>query len=86
MITAWAVPNDVQEGDLPPGGQPTDERTSCRSAMATPRPGYLSNRGLQALRVADGRILFAHADLSGYSVFEEAAWWGYEAARRLLRS
>ena len=24
----------------------------------------------------DGQILFAHADLSGYSVFEEAAWWG----------
>ena len=29
----------------------------------------------------DGRLLFAHADLSGYSVFEEASWWGERAAR-----
>ncbi len=39
---------------------------------------------LAALRAADGRILFAHADLSGYSVCEEAAWWGYRAAERVL--
>jgi hypothetical protein len=51
--------------------------------MAVPAPGYLSNRGLQALREADGRILFAHGDLSGYSVFEEAAWWGDRCARRI---
>jgi putative NAD(P)-binding protein len=62
------------------------EITLRAHAMAIPTPGYLSNQGLQALRAADGRILFAHADLSGYSVFEEAAWWGYEAARRLLGS
>lgn len=53
-------------------------------AMATPVPGTLGNRGLAALREADGRILFAHADLSGYSVFEEAAWWGWRAAERIL--
>ncbi|MBK7662548.1 MAG: NAD(P)-binding protein [Sterolibacteriaceae bacterium] len=51
--------------------------------MAVPAPGYLSNRGLQALREADGCILFAHGDLSGYSVFEEAAWWGDRCARRI---
>jgi len=53
-------------------------------AMATPAPGYLSNPGLLALREADGPILFAHADLSGYSVFEEAAWWGVTAAARVM--
>ncbi|OWW22672.1 NAD(P)-binding protein [Noviherbaspirillum denitrificans] len=53
-------------------------------AMASPRPGFLSNKGLQALRDADGPVLFAHADLSGFSVFEEAAWWGYQAALRIL--
>jgi hypothetical protein len=53
-------------------------------AMATPRSGFLSNRGLLALRAHDGPVLFAHADLSGYSVFEEAAWWGYQAALRAL--
>jgi hypothetical protein len=53
-------------------------------AMATPAPGYLSNPGLMALREVDGRVLFAHADLSGYSVFEEASWWGVRAAARIL--
>jgi hypothetical protein len=52
--------------------------------MASPAPGFLSNPGLRALREADGPILFAHADLSGYSVFEEAAWWGDQAARRAM--
>ena len=53
-------------------------------AMAVPSPGYLSNPGLRALREADGPLLFAHSDLSGYSVFEEAAWWGERCARRIL--
>jgi hypothetical protein len=55
-------------------------------AMASPLRGFLDNPGLQALRAADRRILFAHSDLSGYSVFEEAAWWGYQAARKVLGS
>lgn len=53
-------------------------------AMASPLRGFLSNSGIAALREVDGRILFAHSDLSGYSVFEEAAWWGYQAALRVL--
>ena len=53
-------------------------------AMAAPLPGFRSNAGLKALREVDGPILFAHADLSGFSVFEEAAWWGYRAAERVL--
>ena len=53
-------------------------------AMAVPSPGYLANPGLRALREADGPLQFAHADLSGYSVFEEAAWWGECCARRVL--
>ena len=54
-------------------------------AMATPTPGYLSNPGLRALRENNSRLLFAHADLSGYSVFEESAWWGYQAALKCLK-
>lgn len=53
-------------------------------AMAIPRPGFRANAGLAALRAHDGPILFAHADLSGFSVFEEASWWGVQAARRAL--
>jgi hypothetical protein len=52
--------------------------------MASPLCGYLSNRGLAALRDVDGPVLFAHSDLSGYSVFEEASWWGVAAAGRIM--
>ncbi len=54
-------------------------------AMAIPAPNFRSNAGIKALRELDGPILFAHADLSGFSVFEEAAWWGYRAAQLALR-
>ena len=53
-------------------------------AMASPAPGLRARVGLAALRDADGPILYAHADLSGLSLFEEAAWWGWQAAGRLL--
>lgn len=53
-------------------------------AMASPLTGFLSNKGLAALRHVDGRMLFAHSDLSGLSLFEEASWWGYRAAQRIL--
>ena len=53
-------------------------------AMATPTPGFLGNAGLAALREVDQKVLFAHSDLSGFSVFEEASWWGVSAAKRLL--
>ena len=63
----------------------TDVNITVRGhAMASPHPGYLSNQGLLALREGGSRLLFAHSDLSGYSVFEEAAWWGYQAALKLL--
>lgn len=55
-------------------------------AMAAPLSGFLANAGARALREVDGPILFAHADLSGFSVFEEAAWWGYRAAQLALKA
>ncbi len=54
-------------------------------AMAVPVPGFRGDAGLKALREMDGPVLFAHSDLSGFSVFEEASWWGYRAAQRALR-
>jgi hypothetical protein len=54
-------------------------------AMAIPRPGFRSDARLRALREQDGRILYAHSDMSGFSVFEEASWWGYLAAQRALK-
>lgn len=53
-------------------------------AMASPTPGFLARPGIEALREADGPLLFAHADLSGLSLFEEATWWGEVAARKIL--
>lgn len=53
-------------------------------AMSIPRPGYLSSPALHALRRHDSAVVFAHSDLSGYSVFEEAAYWGIEAAKKVL--
>ncbi|WP_459252334.1 hypothetical protein [Paraburkholderia sediminicola] len=44
------------------------------------RPGEQHSPGLLALRDVDGSILFAHADLSGMSLF------GVLAANRALRS
>jgi glycine/D-amino acid oxidase-like deaminating enzyme len=52
-------------------------------AMALPLPGFL-DAPARALRTPAGRVLHAHADLSGLSLFEEASWWGDVAARHLL--
>ncbi|WP_348945796.1 NAD(P)-binding protein [Chitinibacter sp. FCG-7] len=53
-------------------------------AMASPIAGFLSNPGVAALQKQSGRLLFAHSDLSGLSVFEEASWWGDVAAQKIL--
>ena len=50
-------------------------KSPCAATAWPPTPGGLTNAGLAALREADGKLLFAHSDLSGYSVFEEAVWW-----------
>jgi len=47
-------------------------------AMAVPRPGVQRHPALLALRAARGRVRFAHADLAGCSVFEEAFVAGCE--------
>ena len=53
-------------------------------AMRIPRPGYLDDAQLAAVRTHRSRLHFAHSDLSGYSVFEEAAFWGVKVAQRVL--
>jgi hypothetical protein len=51
-------------------------------AMAIPTPGLRAGAALAAVPAALRRISFAHADLSGYSVFEEAFTRGGEAGHR----
>ena len=49
-------------------------------AMAIPTVGYLQRPFAQSSE----RLLFAHSDLSGYSVFEEACYWGVQAAKKII--
>lgn len=55
-------------------------------AMAMPTPGTRGHPALQALRTppaAGQRLHFAHSDLAGYSVFEEAFTAGHRVAHAL---
>ena len=52
-------------------------------AMSIPVPGLRSSAALAALAAPQRRVHFAHTDLSGYSVFEEAMYQGARAARQL---
>lgn len=51
-------------------------------AMRIPTPGTRGDPALAALRGLNGRLRFAHADLAGYSVFEEAFSEGARAGAR----
>ncbi|AKJ31556.1 FAD-dependent oxidoreductase [Caldimonas brevitalea] len=52
-------------------------------AMSIPVPGLRGSPALAALGEASGRVRYAHADLSAYSVFEEAYTWGVQVGGRL---
>lgn len=52
-------------------------------AMCIPAPGVRPHPALAALARLRGRLAFAHADLSGYSVFEEAFTHGTRAGDAL---
>jgi monoamine oxidase len=50
-------------------------------AMSIPVPGLRGHAALAALAQPQGRLHFGHADLAGYSVFEEALFHGMRAGR-----
>jgi len=58
----------------------------CRMghAMIRPTPGFLSSPARQTLRTGADRIFFAHSDVSGLSLFEEAQHRGVTSAERAL--
>lgn len=65
------------------------ELTVHGHAMATPCPGFLSDKVIARARAHNNDkrgLSFAHSDLSGYSVFEEASYWGVQAAQKRLTS
>jgi glycine/D-amino acid oxidase-like deaminating enzyme len=58
----------------------------CRlgHAMIRPTPGFLASPARRTLRRGLPRLFFAHSDVSGLSLFEEAQARGVEAADRAL--
>ena len=54
-------------------------------AMARPVPGSIFSDIRLRLTKPHGRVLFAHSDVSGFSVFEEAQYRGVMAADQALR-
>lgn len=54
-------------------------------AMLRPVPGLISGRAREAFAADAPRLRFAHADVSGFSIFEEAQYRGVLAAERTLR-
>jgi predicted NAD/FAD-dependent oxidoreductase len=67
------LPNKVKRIDLMRYGH----------AMSIPLPGVRGSAALKALSQAEGRVRFAHSDLSGYSVFEEALFHGHTVGSHL---
>jgi hypothetical protein len=53
-------------------------------AMVRPRPGFVWGDSLRAAALPIGPIHFAHTDLSGMALFEEAQYWGVHAAEGAL--
>jgi putative NAD(P)-binding protein len=53
-------------------------------AMVRPKPGFIWGEARQHFTQPFGRIHFAHSDLSGFSLFEEAQYRGVVAADRIL--
>src|SRR4030095_2358574 len=54
-------------------------------AMIRPTVGFLSRGARQRMAAADEGLLFAHSDVSGLSLFEEAHDTGVRAADRALQ-
>jgi hypothetical protein len=54
-------------------------------AMARPLPGLIFGAARQRFAADGPRLRFAHADVSGFSLFEEAQYRGVLAAERTLR-
>ncbi|NUP87570.1 MAG: FAD-dependent oxidoreductase, partial [Burkholderiaceae bacterium] len=68
------LPEKVQHIDLARHGH----------AMSIPVPGTRGSPALAALRELRGTVQFAHADLAGYSVFEEAFEQGERAGQAAI--
>ncbi len=55
-------------------------------AMVAPVPGFIWGPSRRRAKERLGRVHFAHSDLSGLSLFEEAQYWGGRAAEAVARA
>ncbi len=55
-------------------------------AMVRPSVGFVFSGARRALARLTGRFVYAHADVSGFSIFEEAQYRGVRAAEHILRA
>jgi len=55
-------------------------------AMVRPRPRFMCGRDLADSALPLESIHFAHTDLSGMALFEEAQYWGIRAAEDVMRA
>jgi len=53
-------------------------------AMIRPTPGFITGAARRESHAPLGRVRFAHSDMSGISIFEEAQYWGVRAAEGIL--
>lgn len=53
-------------------------------AMIVPVPNQMGRRSQQAKQPIEGKIFFAHTDLSGISIFEEAFYQGFRTAAQMI--
>lgn len=82
---------DIALADLGPahlGFEPLVERVEVLRwghAMVRPTPGFLWGEARRAAQASvDGSLHFAHSDLGGLALFEEANWHGVRAAEDVL--
>ena len=87
----WASWRDQVLADLRPAHPDVMERVSHLDVMLwghgmiRPVPGFISGASRKSMLEPMGRIAFAHTDMSGISIFEEACTRGAEAAQTVLR-
>jgi len=87
----WTMWRDEILSDLRPAHPDAAQRVSRLDVMLwghgmiRPVPGFISGTDRQGMQPPRGRIAFAHTDMSGISIFEEACARGAEAARTVLR-
>jgi hypothetical protein len=90
LEASWSTLRDEVLGDLarPHPDLPREVRRldvmRYGHAMVRPAPGFVCGPALAAAGAAlTGPVHLAHADLSGFSLFEEAFEWGTRAATRV---